>query len=165
MTESSGRFTETVGGADLTLVRSLALPVDEAWEYLTRPELTEQWFGPWEGDARPGGAVRVRMRFEDHEPAISIRVLECEAPHRLVLKAEDEVGGWHLEVLVSADGDDSLVTLVHHLDSDGVDGIGEIGPGWEYYLDLLVAATEGTERPGFDNYYPALREAYLGMRP
>jgi hypothetical protein len=44
-----------------------------------------------------------------------------------------------------------------------VDGVGEIGPGWEYYLDLLVAATEETERPGFDQYYPALRGAYLSQ--
>lgn len=161
----SGRITRTARGADLAMTRSLAVDAEEAWNYITKSELTEQWFGPWEGDARPGGAVRVRMRFEDHEPAIGMRILECEAPALLVLKAEEEVGGWHLEVLVEEDGDDSLVTLIHHLDAENLEGVGEIGPGWEYYLDLLVAATEGTERPGFDAYYPALREAYLGLRP
>ncbi|MFT4231150.1 MAG: SRPBCC family protein [Leucobacter sp.] len=165
MAEATGRLVQAEFGVDLALVRSLALPIEEAWAYLTESELTEQWFGPWEGDGRPGGAVRVRMRFEDHEPAIGVRVLACEAPFRLVLKAEDEVGGWHLELILTEDGDDALLTLVHHLDADGLDGVGEIGPGWEYYLDLLVAATEGTERPGFDQYYPALREAYLSQRP
>lgn len=165
MTEATGKLARTERGIDLVFVRSLALPVDEAWAYLTESELTEQWFGPWEGDGRTGGSVRVRMRFEDHEPAIGIRIVACEALERLVLKAEDEVGGWHLELRVEEDGADSLLTLVHHLDDDGVDGVGEIGPGWEYYLDLLVAATEGTERPGFDQYYPALREAYLSQRP
>lgn len=162
-TEISGRIEATPRGADLALVRSLALPAEEAWAYLTDSELTEQWFGPWEGDGRAGGAVRVRMRFEDHEPAIGIRILACEAPERLVLKAEDEVGGWHMELLVERDGDDSLLTLIHHL--DGLDEVGEIGPGWEYYLDLLVAATEGTERPSFDSYYPTMREAYLARCP
>ncbi|EYT56457.1 ATPase [Leucobacter sp. UCD-THU] len=161
--DTSGRIEPTGRGADLALVRSLALPVEETWAYLTDSELTEQWFGPWEGDGRAGGAVRVRMRFEDHEPAIGVRILACDPFERLVLKAEDEVGGWHLELLVEGDGDDSLLTLVHHLDT--TDEVGEIGPGWEYYLDLLVAATEGTERPSFDSYYPAMREAYLAMRP
>ncbi|WP_449283196.1 SRPBCC family protein [Leucobacter sp.] len=165
MAEATGKLVRTERGVDLVLVRSLALPVDEAWAYLTESELTEQWFGPWEGDGRAGGAVRVRMRFEDHEPAISIRIIACEALERLVLKADDEVGGWHMELRLEEDGDDALLTLVHHLDDDGVDGVGEIGPGWEYYLDLLIAATEGTERPGFDQYYPSLREAYLSQRP
>ncbi|MBK0420087.1 SRPBCC family protein [Leucobacter sp. CSA1] len=160
--EATGRVIPTDRGRDLVLVRSLAVPAEEAWEYLTESELTERWFGPWEGDGRRGGAVRVRMRFEDHEPAISLLIHDCEAPRRLVLEADQEVGGWKLELLVEEDGeDDSLVSFTHHLEGPDVAGIGEIGPGWEYYLDLLVAATEGTERPGFDQYYPALREPYL----
>ena len=161
MTEASGRVVATDRGRDLILVRSLALSDAEAWAYLTESELTEQWFGPWEGDHRVGGAVRVRMRFEEHEPAITMKILACE-PHRyLALLSDEEVGAWRLELHLEADGDDSLLTFVHHLTSE--DEVGEIGPGWEYYLDLLVAATEGTERPGFDQYYPALREAYLAM--
>lgn len=162
--EASGRLIGTERGHDLVLMRSLALTADEAWEHLTESELTEQWFGPWEGDARPGGAVRVRMRFEDREPSITLRIHECEAPRRLVVESDQEVGGWKLELLVEEDGaNDALVTLIHHLEGEDVQGVGEIGPGWEYYLDLLVAATEGTERPGFDQYYPTLREAYLSL--
>ncbi|WP_198958148.1 MULTISPECIES: hypothetical protein [Amycolatopsis] len=37
------------------------------------------------------------------------------------------------------------------------EGIGEIGPGWEYYLDLLVAARTGAPRPEFTDYYPAVK--------
>lgn len=163
--QATGRLERTEHGADLVLVRSLALPVDETWAYLTDPDLTEQWFGPWEGDGRRGGSVRVRMRFEDHEPAIRLRIVACEALERLEIEAEDEVGGWKLEFRLEPDGDDSLLFLIHHLEGSNVGEIGEIGPGWEYYLDLLVAATEGTERPGFDDYYPAMREAYLALRP
>lgn len=163
--EASGRVVMGERGAALVLVRSLALPAQAAWEYLTVSELTEQWFGPWEGDARAGGAVRVRMRFEDHEPAIGMRIDACEAPGLLALTADDEVGGWKLELRVEPDGEeDALLTFVQHLSAADQEGIGEIGPGWEYYLDLLVAATEGTERPGFDQYYPALREQYLEMQ-
>lgn len=163
--EATGKLVRTERGTDLVLLRSIALPAGEAWAYLTDSELTEQWFGPWEGDGRAGGSVRMRLRFEDHEPAIALRIHACDAPQRLEVEADQEVGGWKLELLVDEDGEeDSLITLVHHLESGDVDGVGEIGPGWEYYLDLLVAATEGTERPGFDRYYPALREAYLAQR-
>lgn len=163
MSEATGRLEQTARGVDLTLVRSLALPAEETWGYLTETERTEQWFGPWEGDGRAGGAIRVRMRFEDHEPAIRLHIVACEAPKRLVVEAEEEVGGWKLELRVEADGDDSLLYLIHHLEGSSVSEIGEIGPGWEYYLDLFLAATEGTERPGFDSYYPAMRDAYLAL--
>ena len=162
MTEASGRIVATERGRDLVLVRSLARSAPEAWEFLTDSELTEQWFGPWEGDSRVGGAVRVRMRFEEHEPAISMKILACDAPRFLALLSDAEVGGWRLELHLEAEGDeDCLLTFVHHLADD--DAVGEIGPGWEYYLDLLVAATEETERPGWDQYYPELRAAYLAM--
>ena len=69
MTDISGRLVNSRQGLDLVLVRSLALPISEAWAYLTDPALTEQWFGPWEGDGRRGGSVRIRMRFEENGPA------------------------------------------------------------------------------------------------
>ncbi|WP_125100786.1 SRPBCC domain-containing protein [Leucobacter chromiireducens] len=163
--EPSGRLRHTVPGIDLVLVRSLALPIDEAWEFLTESHLTERWFGPWEGDARPGGAVRVRMRFEDHEPAIRMQIAACEPRARLALHAIEDGIDWRIELAVEADGDDTLLVFTHHLGPKESAEVGEIGPGWEYYLDLLVAATEDTERPGFDQYYPALREAYLALRP
>jgi hypothetical protein len=51
---------------------------------------------------------------------------------------------------------------VQHLDS--VDGIAEIGPGWEYYLDMLVAARDGAPLPSFDDYYPAMKPYFDELR-
>ncbi len=161
--EATGNVIPTVRGADLVLVRSLALSAEDAWGYLTDTTLTEQWFGPWEGDGRAGGSVRIRMRFEENEPAIRARILACEAPRHLALSTVDEYGSWELELFLEEDGDEEcLLSFVHHLDDDS--DVGDVGPGWEYYLDLLVAATEGTEQPSFDRYYPALREEYLAKR-
>jgi len=36
----------------------------------------------------------------------------------------------------------------------------EVGPGWEYYLDRLVAAMNGNPMPDFDDYWPSLSSAY-----
>ncbi|MGX2995447.1 SRPBCC family protein [Streptomyces sp. JNUCC 64] len=57
----------------------------------------------------------------------------------------------------------SELRLIHHL--AGAEGIGEVGPGWEYYLDLLVVSREGGDAPRFEDYYPALKESYERLRP
>jgi hypothetical protein len=50
---------------------------------------------------------------------------------------------------------------VHHLES--TEGVGEVGPGWEYYLDLLVAARGSTPKPTFDDYYPSMKPYFEGQ--
>jgi hypothetical protein len=49
---------------------------------------------------------------------------------------------------------------VHHLDTEA--NSEEIGPGWEYYLDRLIAAMNGNPMPDFDDYWPNLASAYAG---
>ena len=38
-----------------------------------------------------------------------------------------------------------------------------VGPGWEYYLDRLVAAEAGRDPATlvWDDYYPVLKDAYV----
>jgi hypothetical protein len=36
----------------------------------------------------------------------------------------------------------------------------DMGPGWEYYLDNLVAARAGEKLPKFDEYYPSMQVHY-----
>jgi hypothetical protein len=38
---------------------------------------------------------------------------------------------------------------------------GDVGPGWEYYLDMLVAVGEGKALPSFEDYYPAQQAYFL----
>ena len=54
-----------------------------------------------------------------------------------------------------------MLTLVQHLD-EGAD-LGSIGPGWEYYLDMLVASRAGDDLPDFGDYYPAQKEYYANL--
>ena len=35
-----------------------------------------------------------------------------------------------------------------------------MGPGWDYYLDRLMAAHAGRPMPEWEHYYPALAEHY-----
>ena len=160
--DASGRVVTNEGHRYLKIARSLSLPIEETWAFLTESELTERWFGPWEGDARAGGSVRVRMRFESNEAAIRVNIRACDAPNRLVMHVLDEGADWELSFDLEADGDEDTVVVFTQLLTERVD-IGEVGPGWEYYLDLLVAATEDTEEPSFEQYFPAMSAQYLAM--
>jgi hypothetical protein len=41
--------------------------------------------------------------------------------------------------------------------------VGELGPGWEYYLDALVASREGQPLPKFDAYYPEQKAYFTSL--
>ncbi|UGT63306.1 SRPBCC family protein [Nocardia asteroides] len=154
--EPSGTLHRTATGRDLVLTRRYAAPAEEIWRDLTESERTARWFGPWEGE--PGGAIRVRMVFEEGEPWMDMHIETCEPPRRLELRAVDEAGSWHLEVVLTATADGTELALIHHLD-EGADP-GMVGPGWEYYLDLLGAARSGADRPDFGDYFPAQQEYF-----
>ncbi|ACU36489.1 SRPBCC family protein [Actinosynnema pretiosum subsp. pretiosum] len=160
---ATGTLAGTPGGVDLVLTRTFRADVEDVWASVTESDRTARWFGPWEGEGRAGGTVRVRLEFEDGQPTCDLRVEACEAPGRLVLTMLGTGATWPIELLVvPVEAGETELRLVHHLGDDG--GIGEIGPGWEYYLDLLVAAREGAEAPSFEDYYPALKPHFDALK-
>ena len=149
-------------GNDLVLTRSFRAPVADVWASLTDPVRTARWFGPWRGDAAPGRTITVQMAHEEGEPWMEMTIDACEPPHRLALSAVDEQGGWHLELVLVETGSVTELRFIQHL--TGTEGVGEIGPGWEYYLDALVAARDDQRAPDFADYYPAMKEHFEAQR-
>ncbi|MFY1615182.1 SRPBCC family protein [Micromonospora sp. WMMD736] len=157
----AGRLFRTATGHDLVLTRTFRAPATDVWASLTESERTARWFGPWQGDARPGNTIRVQMAYEEQQPWCDVRVEECEAPRRLVVSMVDDHGDWLLGfALTETDGVTEL-RFTQHLSS--LDGVAEVGAGWEYYLDMLVASRDGTPRPEFDEYHPAMRPYYEAL--
>lgn len=163
--QATGTITQTELGFELVVSRTVSLNLAEAWRYVSEPALTALWFGSWQGDGRPGGVIDVFMGFEgDEVPASVMTVLACEAPELLTVQGAAESGGWKISMRLAALASNgqhtrTVVSLVHHLDD--TDGVGDIGPGWEYYMDLFAAAAAGQRvagdaAPAFDEYYPAL---------
>ncbi|OQO91997.1 ATPase [Saccharomonospora piscinae] len=157
----TGRLFRTATGGDLVLSRTFRAPLTDVWASITEPERTARWFGPWEGEAAPGRTLRVRMAFEEQAPWCDLRIDACEPPRRLAVAMPDEAGTWRMELVLSERRGATELRLVQHLDTD--EGLGEIGPGWEYYLDLLVASRDGSPRPDFGEYYPALKGYFDGL--
>lgn len=149
-------------GNDLVVTRTFRAPVADVWASLTDPERTARWYGPWRGDAGPGRPIEVQMIHEEGKPWTAMTIDACEAPRRLALSAVNDYGSWYLDmVLTETAGVTELRFTQHMTDTDGV---GEMGPGWEYYLDGLVASREGRPMPSFDDYYPAMKEYFEAQR-
>jgi uncharacterized protein YndB with AHSA1/START domain len=157
----TGRLFRTDTGSDLVLTRTFRASAEDVWASLTEPERTARWFGPWEGEAAPGASIKVRLMFEEGTPSMDMRIDACEPPRRLALSAVDEAGTWRTELLLSDVEGGTRLRFVHHLDT--TEGIGDVGPGWEFYLDLLVAARDGAPPVQFGDYYPALKPYYDGL--
>ncbi|WP_199431430.1 SRPBCC family protein [Qaidamihabitans albus] len=154
----TGRIFPTTSGYDLVVTRTFRAPADDVWASVTEPERTARWFGPWKGEAGPGRTIQVQMAFEEEAPWCDLRVDACEPPTHLAASMTDEAGTWRMELNLSETGGTTELRFVQHLDSPA--GAGEIGPGWEYYLDMLVAARAGEPLPDFGDYYPAQQAYY-----
>lgn len=141
------------GGCDLVVQRSVASPPDEVWATLTAPDRTARWFGMWKGEPGEGRTVHLRSGFEEGTPWNDVLIRVCRPPERLEVSMTDEAGSWVLAVTVTPAPGGSLLTLTQQLPDTA--GVGDIGPGWEYYLDMFVAAHTGAALPSFDDYHPA----------
>jgi uncharacterized protein YndB with AHSA1/START domain len=149
-------------GTDLVLTRTFRAPVDDVWASITDPERTARWYGPWRGEAAPGKAIEVQMVHEEGKPWTAMTIDACEPPRRLALSAVDDYGSWHLDLALTEDKGVTELRFTHHLTD--TDGVGDTGPGWEYYLDALVASRDGGQAPVFDDYYPAMKEYFEALR-
>jgi uncharacterized protein YndB with AHSA1/START domain len=159
----TGRLEATKQGRDLVLERTFRASIDDVWASITESDRTARWFASWTGDAGPGKTIRYRLELEEGKPEGDMRIDACEPPRHLAVSSIDEYGAWRLEAWLTQTGDVTTLRFVHHLD-EGVD-VGSIGPGWEYYLDALVASRDGRELPKFDEYYPAQLQYYEGLTP
>lgn len=158
-----GTWTPTPTGGDLVVRRAFRAPIEDVWASVTESERTARWFGPWKGDGRPGGTIQIQLVQEEGAPWSEARIEVCDAPRRLSVTTSDAAGSWHLELLLTSTGGGTELRLVHHLTT--ADGIGEVGPGWEFYLDALVASRSphDTPMPDFTDYYPSMQAYYRSL--
>jgi uncharacterized protein YndB with AHSA1/START domain len=159
----TGRVVPTPDGRDLVLTRSFRAPIEDVWASITESDRTARWFASWSGEPGPGRTIRYQLTFEESAPEGNMTIEACDPPRHLAVSTQDEYGTWRLEAtLAEIDGITEL-TFVHHLDADAK--AADVGPGWEYYLDMLVASRDGSPTPDFDAYPPAQAAYYQNQDP
>lgn len=149
-------------GNDLVLTRTFRAPIADVWASLTESDRTARWFGPWKGAAAPGGKIQVQMSQEEGAPWTDMTIDACEPPRRLAVTSVDDHGSWHLDLALTEAAGVTELRFTQHL--TGTENVGDVGPGWEWYLDALVASREGAPAPDFDDYYPAMKEHFENQR-
>jgi len=155
----TGRLTPTADGRDLTLERELPGSIDDAWAAITESDRLGRWFCTWTGEARVGATLELTMVAEEGDTTSVAEILACEPPNHLAVSTHDEAGDWSLEAtLTPIDAQRTRLLFVHHLDDQA--NPEEVGPGWEYYLDRLLAAMTGATMPDWDDYWPSVAAAY-----
>lgn len=160
--EPTGRVDRTPAGRDLVLTRRFRAPIHDVWAALTESDRTAKWFGPWRGEAGEDRTIEVQMGFEEGDAWLKVTITRCEPPTRLAVTSVDDWGTWELEAILSEVGDGvTELRFLHHLDE--VTDVSSVGPGWEYYLDNMVAAFDGRPLPAFDAYYPVQKAFYEGI--
>ena len=154
--------TGRLDGNDLVLTRTFRAPIDDVWTSVTTSESTARWFGPWEripGDDEK--KIRIQMAFEEGKPWLDGTIEQCDPPQLLRVRTKSAYGEKTLSLKLAETAGTTTLELVHH--QVNRKAIGELGPGWEYYLDNLVAAREGSTPPKFDTYYPAQKDFYSAL--
>lgn len=156
----TGRIVPAAGRYNLVLPRVLPVDIDEAWKSITEPQYTARWIGQWEGRGAVGETARLQLGFEEGQPWTSFKIMACESPRWLRVETLDaqEHTAWDLSLELS--GTDAPTELLFTMYRIEPSTVGEIGPGWEYYLDQLVLSLRDAPMPLFTDYYPAQREYF-----
>ena len=136
-----GRREDRHAGPSLVIERTFRVPVEDVWAAVTESQRLGRWIGTWTGDPA-SGQVQFRMTAEgDDVEAERVTVHECDPPRRLVVSWDSgpSAGGrWHVELDLAEVAHVTTLTFVQRV-PDTATGR-DVGPGWEYYLDRLVAA-------------------------
>lgn len=151
----TGRLVEGPDGLELVVTRTLPRNIHEAWAYISESDLTATWIGRWRGTSAPGETIEVQMGFEEDSSWMELTITECDAPSRLRLLSNSGDNPWDVSFDLSSVDDNCLLRFAHHRITPAE--VGDVGPGWEYYLDQLVAAVTDSPLPNWDDYYPALK--------
>jgi uncharacterized protein YndB with AHSA1/START domain len=155
--EPTGRRDIRDGHDSVVMDRTFRAPIESVWAAITESDRLERWIGTWTGDPATGSVLfRMNAEGDDAKPE-AFTIHECEPPRRISLTSQvvGEQTAWHFVLdLTEVDGTTTLTFSQSVPDADMATGV---GPGWEYYLDRLVAAETGADVAALDfgDYYPA----------
>ena len=188
----TGRREQRASGVALVFDRAFDASVADVWAAVTEPALLERWIGTWSGEPA-SGVVAFRMTAEGDDVGEEVTtIVDCVPRERLALEigVDGAAGGpWRLELTLDARGSGvgggtdagtgtgagigidigsdtevgTVLTFAQLVDDPS--GIGDIAPGWEYYLDRLAAVLRGTavDAIRFDDYHPGQSDHYRAM--
>lgn len=175
----TSEYAKLVAPAQLEIVRILPASCERVWEYLTDPELRQQWFCAGETGTAPGESFVMdfdHSRISASDPPAGI---ECgdpmimqgtisifDPPHKLAYRwpgATDEDESL-VTIELTQEGDNTRLHLVHSKLTNPEFQKGA-SAGWHAHLDLLVDLISGTDVRDFWVHYGSLKQEYDARIP
>ena len=160
---ATGRKGERDGTAYVVFERTFKAPIADVWAAVTESDRLSRWIGNWSGDPRSGSISFFMTAESEDAPAETIWIDECVEPTRLVMRSarpddHSEVWSWQIDLAESG----GVTTLTFAQEVCDVVLAESVGPGWDYYLDRMVAAETGGDLAAidFNDYYPAFAAYY-----
>ena len=160
---ATGRKGERDGTAYVVFERTFKAPIADVWAAVTESDRLSRWIGNWSGDPKSGSISFFMTAEAEDAPAETIWIDECVEPTRLVMRSarpddHSEVWSWQIDLAESG----GVTTLTFAQEVCDVVLAESVGPGWDYYLDRMVAAeTDGDlSAIDFDDYYPEFAAYY-----
>lgn len=150
----TGRLERGAGGPAIVIERTFRAPIADVWDSIVDPERMNRWIGTWSGEPGNGRRVQFVMTAEGATEPEEVLIHRCDAPRHLDVESFHGGSSWRMVAdLAEADGVTTLVFRQKvHADDESA---GSYGPGWEYYLDRLVAVHEDAPFAAWDDYYPS----------
>ena len=150
---------EVHAGRLLVLRREYPDAIDEVWAALTESDRLARWIGTYTGRGGAGTTVAFTLTGEadaggEVAPPVTVPVVECAPPRRLVVDIPDADGGaWRIAVTLSDESGSTVLRFEQHL-VEGFDAA-DVEAGWRWHLDRLGAALQGEPMPAWADYQPA----------
>jgi len=142
---------------ELALSRVIAADVDDVWASVTSSDRTAAWIGPWSGEARVGATIQLTLVLEEGDPVVDVRIDACDEPYHVAFTTDS----FALELRLFPLDTGTELILTHTLDDPAL--AAAYGPGWEFYLDALLASRDGAPLPKFEDYDPSLTPYYADL--
>lgn len=152
----NGRVVRDADGLELIVERTVDAPAQEVWDWLTLPKHLELWIGTWEGTPGVGKVISFTMTAEPGAEPEPVTIQVCQPANHFLADLGNQ--GWRIGFSLAEIGATTIIFFTQRL-ANAADAA-SIGPGWEYYLDRMIAARSGNPVPIWDDYYPAFAPYY-----
>ena len=156
-----GRLGSAEGKGIVRMEDRLDTQIDDVWSGLTDPSRLAHWYGEVEGELRLGGEYRARLFASGWEG--TGRIEACEPPQRLLMRIKDadEPDENVIEVVLTADGDQTNVVWEER--GMPMDLLSAYGAGVQMHVEDLADHLAGRERRDdakarWDGLHPAYQD-------
>lgn len=144
--------------------------IDDVWAACTDERQLAQWYGPVEGDLRPGGSIRIHVVADGRYGTGQVEACAPRRRLRLTTRESDESGQEGegvapfeetIDVTLEAAGPETSARV--EVSGIPLDVVAFYGVGWHLHAERLATYLAGRVAADTEDRWPALLPRYQEM--